>query len=163
MRNTKKLDKILGIEDEDMSEEEYSDEIVEEENKTKAPVLYNTQDNVPISEEEKASDLQYSRKSMQSIVDRAQKILELSIKNIEESGTDRSIEVATEAVNSAVNASEKLVDLHDKLEKLKISREKLNGMGSGNSFVQNQTVVHLTTAELLDKLTAPVNTDVNSN
>ena len=163
MRNTKKLDKILGIEDEDMSEDEYSDEIVEEENKTKAPVLYNTQDNVPISEEEKASDLQYSRKSMQSIVDRAQKILELSIKNIEESGTDRSIEVATEAVNSAVNASEKLVDLHDKLEKLKISREKLNGMGSGNSFVQNQTVVHLTTAELLDKLTSPVNTDVNSN
>lgn len=150
MRNTKKLDTILGIEDGDeMNDEEYE---VEEEEKIKAPVLYNSQDSIPISDEEQASDLQYSRKAMQSIIDRSQKVLELSIKNIEESGSDRSIEVATEAVNSAINASEKLVDLHDKLEKLKIAKQKLNGLGHGNSFVQNQTVIQMTTAELLDRL-----------
>ena len=150
MRNTKKLDTILGIEDEEeLNEDEY--EAVED-NGMKAPVLYNVQDKLPITDEEQASDLQYSRKAMQSIIDRSQKVLELSIKNIEESGSDRSIEVATEAVNSAINASEKLVDLHDKLEKLKIAKAKLNGLGSGNSFVQNQTVIQMTTAELLDRL-----------
>ena len=150
MRNTKKLDTILGIEDEEeLNEDEY--EAIEDSG-MKAPVLYNVQDKLPITDEEQASDLQYSRKAMQSIIDRSQKVLELSIKNIEESGSDRSIEVATEAVNSAINASEKLVDLHDKLEKLKIAKAKLNGLGSGNSFVQNQTVIQMTTAELLDRL-----------
>lgn len=153
MRNTRKLDTILGIkENDELEEDEYEIEDEEEKEGIKAPVLYNNQDNLPITEEEKASDLQYSRKSLQSIVDRAQKVLELSVKNIEESGSDRSIEVATEAINSAVNASEKLVDLHDKLEKLNIAKQKLNGFGSGNSFVQNQTVVQLTTAELLENI-----------
>ena len=66
-----------------------------------------------------------------------------------EQGQARDIEVAAKTIDTAVSAAERLVDLHQKIKDL--NKHTNTDCGSGNTFVNNQTI-NVTTSDLLKEL-----------
>lgn len=92
-------------------------------------------------------DIDFTRRSLQSLLLKSQQLVELSLENASDSTGPRNIEVASTAINTAVNTAEKLVELNKKYQELTNIKKDL---GTNNTFI-NKTI-NVTTADLLKML-----------
>lgn len=165
VNNKKQLNAIFGtspqVDDEDDDNEDVQDlssTIIDEDDLAlsmadadddylPAPVILSTEA-TPLQTKDVDSDIDYSRRTIQSLVNRSQQLVEIALENAAE-GDSRSVEVAAKSIDTALSAAERLVELHEKLNKLKNGPGK--EQGSGNTYIQAQTI-NMTTDELLKKL-----------
>lgn len=115
-----------------------------------APVIRNTQA-MPISAETVNADFDYSIRTQSSIINNAQQLIQLALQNAVEGGTARDLEVAATAIETAGNAVERLLNLHEKIKKI-TPADSQQLQPSGNTFIQNQVVYQGTTADIFAKL-----------
>lgn len=155
--NKNKLQEIFGIKESeetnqpfiDIEEEETEDSIenaIEEkasEIPDREPVFYKE-----ISKEEQISDFQSARSHIHNIMEKSQELLEIALDNAE-GGNARDIEVAAKSIESSLVASEKLVELHEKLSKIKKEMMEQSPMILNQ---QNNNTINITTSNLLEKI-----------
>lgn len=100
-----------------------------------------------ISSQDEIQDIDYARRTLQFTIERSQQLVEMSLANAADGSSPRDIEVASNALNTCANLAEKLVDLHTKISSNK------SDLGTGNTFVNNNKTIVLTSSELLKQLT----------
>lgn len=105
----------------------------------------------PLSEQDIITDIDYVRRTLQFSTERAQQLVDLAIRNAGDASNPRDIEVASGALNTCANISEKLLSLYKTTKE--IQRASVQA-GSGNTFINNnnKTIV-LSSSELLKQLT----------
>ena len=109
-----------------------------------APVILNTEAPPPTRQDFNA-DIDYARRSYANIANEAQKLIQIAMENAE-SGSSRDLFAAADTIRAASEATERLVTLYEKLQKLQGDGQ---GAGSGNTFVQNQVVFNGTTEDAM--------------
>lgn len=107
-----------------------------------------------ISHQDELQDVDYARRTLLFTIERSQQLVDLALSNAADGSSPRDIEVAANALNTCANLSDKLVDMHNKLS----SNKKQTDMGTGNTFVNNNKTIVLTSSELLRQLTDDDNT-----
>jgi len=115
----------------------------------------------PITVSNINSDVDYARRTIEHLLNRSQQLVEIAMTNAND-GNARDSEVAAKAIDTAISAAERLVDLHQKIKDLNgSSQPDQPNCGTGNTFVNNN--IHLTTAELLKLMLAEKEEKVVSN
>lgn len=123
-------------------------QVVDNSNLDDAPIVPRKQAQ-QLSQQDIVTDIDYTRRTLQFTVERAQQLVDLALANAADASSPRDIEVAANALNTCANVSERLVNLYASIKNL---TEKSNS-GSGNNTVinQNKTVV-LSSSDLLKQL-----------
>lgn len=134
--NTQELNEIFDI----------SQDIELDSNLPMPPVIQNPAA-TSLKEIDLIQDIDFTRRSLQSLLLKSQQLVELSLENASDSAGPRNIEVASNAINTAVNTAEKLIDLNKKYKELTDTKKDL---GTNNTFI-NKTI-NVTTADLLKML-----------
>lgn len=134
--NTQELNEIFDI----------SQDIELDSNLPMPPVIQNPAA-TSLKEIDLIQDIDFTRRSLQSLLLKSQQLVELSLENASDSAGPRNIEVASNAINTAVNTAEKLIDLNKKYQELTDTKKDL---GTNNTFI-NKTI-NVTTADLLKML-----------
>lgn len=124
-------------------------QVVDNSNLDDAPIVPRKQAQ-QLSQQDIVTDIDYTRRTLQFTVERAQQLVDLALANAADASSPRDIEVAANALNTCANVSERLINLYSSIKNL---TEKSNtGTGSGNTVInQNKTVV-LSSSDLLKQL-----------
>lgn len=106
---------------------------------------------IPLSEQDVITDIDYVRRTLQFSTERAQQLVDLAIRNAADASNPRDIEVASGALNTCADISEKLLTLYETAKKI---QQASQNPGTGNTFINNnnKTIV-LSSSELLKQLT----------
>jgi hypothetical protein len=142
--NKQNLNEMFGTQEDTITEFQLPDL---NETYTTAPVVI-LSDAPPITDSNIDQDVDYARRTLESLLNRSQQLVEIAIESAEQ-GQARDIEVAAKTIDTAVSAAERLVELHQKIKD--INKNTNAGCGSGNTFVNNQTI-NVTTSDLLKEL-----------
>lgn len=103
-----------------------------------------------LSEQDAIQDIDYVRRTLQFTTERAQQLVDLALANAADGSSPRDIEVAANALNTCAGISEKLLAMHNSIKQL--SSKSSTDMGTGNTFVNNNKTIVLTSSELLKQL-----------
>lgn len=117
-------------------------EMDEDEGRT-APVIINTDAPAP-SVQDFNTDIDYARRSYANILNEAQKLVQLAMENAE-SGSSKDVFAAADTIRAASESAERLVNLQEKIQKLRGERQA----PQGSTFVQNQVVFNGTTEDAI--------------
>jgi len=120
----------------------FPDQMPEGDDGRTAPVVQNTEA-PPVSAQDFNSDVDYARRSQASLVNEAQKLVQIAMENAE-SGSSKDIFAAADTIRAASETAERLIALHEKIR-------ELNGKSddSGNTYVQNQVVFQGSTEDAM--------------
>lgn len=102
-----------------------------------------------LSEQDEFQDIDYARRTLQFTLERSQQLVDLSLQNAADAASPRDIEVAANALNTCATLAEKLLDIYNKRAQIK---QRTPDLGSGNTFVNNNKTIVLTSSELLKQL-----------
>lgn len=103
-----------------------------------------------LSEQDTINDIDYVRRTLQFTTERAQQLVDLALENAADGSAPRDIEVAANALNTCANISEKLITLYQNLKTL--SEKPKQDLGTGNTFVNNNKTILVSTSDLLKEL-----------
>ncbi len=115
---------------------------MEDEGRT-APVIMDTEAPPP-SPQDFNSDIDYARRSYANITNEAQKLVQLAMENAE-NGSSKDVFAAADTIRAASETVERLVSLHEKIQKLRGDAD----IPAGSTFVQNQVVFNGTTEDAM--------------
>lgn len=166
--NNKKLQDIFGSDssenDENMSSEL---DIADDADDNGFPLNLNAQDDddlippapvfrdpeaLPVTQKAVDSDIDYALRTQCNLINQSQQLIEIALKSSADGGTSADIKAAAEAINTATNAVEKLIALHEKLQKIKAVTPEAQPAMTGNTLIQNQVIYNGTTADILKQL-----------
>lgn len=123
-------------------------QVVDNSNLDDAPIVPRKQAQ-QLSQQDIVTDIDYTRRTLQFTVERAQQLVDLALANAADASSPRDIEVAANALNTCANVSERLVNLYTSIKNL---TEKTNSSSGNNTVInQNKTVV-LSSSDLLKQL-----------
>lgn len=123
-------------------------QVVDNSNLDDAPIVPRKQAQ-QLSQQDIVTDIDYTRRTLQFTVERAQQLVDLALANAADASSPRDIEVAANALNTCANVSERLVNLYASIKNL---TEKSNSSSGNNTVInQNKTVV-LSSSDLLKQL-----------
>lgn len=123
-------------------------QVVDNSNLDDAPIVPRKQAQ-QLSQQDIVTDIDYTRRTLQFTVERAQQLVDLALANAADASSPRDIEVAANALNTCANVSERLVNLYTSIKNL---TEKSNSSSGNNTVInQNKTVV-LSSSDLLKQL-----------
>src|SRR5574344_945775 len=71
-----------------------------------------------VNKQDLTNDIDYSRRSIHSMIEKSQQLLEIALENASNGSSPRDIEVATGVINSCADAAERLLNIHERLQKL---------------------------------------------
>lgn len=133
----------------DLEDEEFEDPFLPEmpegpEGRT-PPVLMNTEA-PPVTSQDFNADIDYARRSYANIASESQKLVQIAMENAE-SGSSKDLFAAADTIRAASEATERLVTLYEKLQKLQSASG--GQPDSGNTYVQNQVVFNGTTEDAM--------------
>lgn len=114
-----------------------------------APIVPKSHSNA-LTEQDTINDIDYVRRTLQFTTERAQQLVDLALENAADGSSPRDIEVAANALNTCANISEKLVTLYQNLKTL--SEKPKQDLGTGNTFVNNNKTILVSTSDLLKEL-----------
>lgn len=114
-----------------------------------APIVPKARSNA-LTEQDTINDIDYVRRTLQFTTERAQQLVDLALENAADGSSPRDIEVAANALNTCANISEKLVTLYQNLKTL--SEKPKQDLGTGNTFVNNNKTILVSTSDLLKEL-----------
>lgn len=126
------------------------EQVVPNDNLEQAPIVPRKK-SVPLTQEDTVTDIDYVRRTLQFSTERAQQLVDLALQNASDAANPRDIEVASTALNTCADISEKLLTMYKTINELKNTPKP--DMGTGNTYINNnnKTVV-LSSAELLRQL-----------
>ena len=134
----------------DAADEEFEDPFLpgmpEEDEGRTPPVLMDT-DAKPVSPQDFNADIDYARRSYANIASESQKLVQIAMENAE-SGSSKDLFAAADTIRAASEATERLVTLYEKLQKL-TAVSGSQQPDAGNTYVQNQVVFNGTTEEAM--------------
>lgn len=125
-----------------------SDQIVPTDILDDAPIV--PRHSSALSEQDTINDIDYVRRTLQFTTERAQQLVDLALENAADGSAPRDIEVAANALNTCANISEKLITLYQNLKTL--SEKPKQDLGTGNTFVNNNKTILVSTSDLLKEL-----------
>ena len=125
-----------------------SDQIVPTDILDDAPIV--PRNSSALSEQDTINDIDYVRRTLQFTTERAQQLVDLALENAADGSAPRDIEVAANALNTCANISEKLITLYQNLKTL--SEKPKQDLGTGNTFVNNNKTILVSTSDLLKEL-----------
>ena len=117
-----------------------------------APILKNP-DALPVSNKQVTSDIDFALRAQADLLNRQQQLIQVALENAM-NGNSRDVEAATNAISAASSLAEKLISLHEKIQKMKSSSEgeqQQQQIVTGNTI--NQIIYQGTTSDIIDKIT----------
>ena len=94
-------------------------------------------------------DIDFTRRVLTSLAMKSQQLADVALENASDSEHPRNIEVAATAISTAAAVAEKLIDLNKKYKELS---SKSIDTGTGNTFINNNQTINISSADLLRQL-----------
>lgn len=112
--------------------------------------IFDKNDRVSSESLENALDnsIEYVLTTQSNLINKANRLVDYAVENAN-GGTARDIETASETINAAVNATEKLIDIQKKIKELKSEVEKPD---TTVQYQQNNIQVFGSTNEVIKKI-----------
>lgn len=107
------------------------------------PIVQNTEAPPPCPQDFN-TDVDYVRRAQATLIGQSQKLVQIAMENAE-SGSSKDIFAAADTIRAASETAERLIGVHEKIQAM-MAKE---GMGTGNTFVQNQVVFQGTTEDAM--------------
>lgn len=107
------------------------------------PIVQNTEAPPP-SPQDFNTDVDYIRRTQASLIGESQRLVQIAMENAE-SGSSKDIFAAADTIRAASETTERLLTVHEKIQAM----QEKEGLGNGNTFVQNQVVFQGTTEDAM--------------
>lgn len=114
------------------------------ENEADLPPIVQNADAPPPCPQDFNTDVDYVRRAQATLIGQSQKLVQIAMENAE-SGSSKDIFAAADTIRAASETAERLIGLHEKIQAMQAKE----GMGTGNTFVQNQVVFQGTTEDAM--------------
>jgi len=85
--------------------------------------------------DDQTKDYEYTRGSLYSLIDKGREALDGALEVAQESGHPRAYEVAVNAMKQVADATDKLIDLQQKMKNLEAPTKQATGNTTNNLFV----------------------------
>ena len=89
----------------------------------------------PKTKDDQTKDYEYTRGQLYSLIDKGREALDGALEVAQESGHPRAYEVAVNAMKQVADATDKLIDLQQKMKNLEAPTKQKQGNTTNNLFV----------------------------